>query len=49
MTRESATSLEVVSTLVVYYCLWDWWLGGSAFRMECTIGQEGLKSIFISS
>ena len=35
MTKESATSLEVVSTLVVY-CPWGWGLGGS-----------GLKSIFI--
>ena len=29
MTRESATSLEVVLTLVVY-CPWGWGLGGSA-------------------
>ena len=29
MTRESATSLEVVSTVVVY-CPWGWGLAGAA-------------------
>ena len=47
MTGESATSLEVVVTLVVY-CPWGWVVGRACFGTECTTGQAGLKSIFIS-
>ena len=38
MTRESATSLEVVFTLVVY-CPWDWGLGGSALGWSVPLAR----------
>ena len=39
MTRESATSLEVVFTLLVY-CTWGWGLDGSALGWSVPLGRQ---------
>ena len=39
MTRESATSLKAVSTLVVYYP-WGWVLGGAALGWSVPLARK---------
>ena len=39
MTRESATSLQVVSTLAVY-CPWGWGLSGSALGWNVPLARQ---------